>query len=57
MSDSTQCPECNTALSLSDDTVEGEVIACTSCEAELEVIGVDPYELALAPEMAEDWGE
>ena len=57
MSDQPQCPECSQALTLSDDTVEGEVIACSSCEAELEVIDTDPFELAAAPEMAEDWGE
>jgi len=57
MSDQLQCPECEGALELSADTVEGEVIACEHCHAELEVIGVDPFELAPAPEMAEDWGE
>lgn len=57
MSDQVQCPECGAALTLSADTVEGEVIACDSCHAELEVVGVEPFELAAAPEMAEDWGE
>jgi alpha-aminoadipate carrier protein LysW len=53
----TLCPECQVALTLSDDTVEGEVVECEGCNTELEVIAVEPYELALAPEMAEDWGE
>ena len=57
MSDQLQCPECEGTLTLSADTVEGEVIACEHCQAELEVIGTDPFELAAAPEMAEDWGE
>lgn len=53
----TTCPECDHSLTLSPDTVEGEVLSCSGCDAELEVMGVDPVELAPAPEMAEDWGE
>lgn len=34
-----------------------EIVVCPDCGAELEVIGVDPVELALAPEIEEDWGE
>jgi alpha-aminoadipate/glutamate carrier protein LysW len=30
---------------------------CPACQAELEVIGVEPVEFALAPEIEEDFGE
>ena len=53
----TLCPECEAPVNLPEDTVEGEIIACEGCDTELEVLGVEPLELALAPEMAEDWGE
>ena len=53
----TACTECESPVQVPGDAVEGEVIACESCSAELEVIGLAPVELALAPEMAEDWGE
>ena len=51
------CTECDSPVEVPQDAVEGEIIACPACGAELEVIAVDPPELALAPEMAEDWGE
>jgi alpha-aminoadipate carrier protein LysW len=51
------CPECEANISLSADTVEGEIIVCPDCAAELEVVGVNPPALALAPEVGEDWGE
>ena len=51
------CPECDAAIELGADTVEGEIVVCPDCAAELEVISVDPPELALAPEVGEDWGE
>lgn len=51
------CPECDASVGLTGDVVEGEIITCPDCAAELEVISVDPPELALAPEVGEDWGE
>jgi alpha-aminoadipate/glutamate carrier protein LysW len=51
------CPECEATINLSADTVEGEIIVCPDCAAELEVVGISPPELALAPEVGEDWGE
>ncbi|HVC22443.1 MAG TPA: lysine biosynthesis protein LysW [Candidatus Dormibacteraeota bacterium] len=52
-----QCPECDEAIELPTGTLQGEIVACGACLAELEVIGVDPLALALAPEIEEDWGE
>ena len=51
------CPECDAAISLAADDVEGEIIVCPDFAAELEVTSLDPAELALAPEVGEDWGE
>lgn len=51
------CPECEMNVPVPADAVEGEVLACPGCEVELEVLGLDPVELAPAPELAEDWGE
>ena len=50
------CPECGAATNLNDDVVEGEIIECEECGAELEVVSINPLELALAPEEEEDWG-
>jgi alpha-aminoadipate carrier protein LysW len=51
------CPECGAEVSLPAGTVHGEILPCRSCLAELEVLSVAPPQLALAPEIEEDWGE
>jgi alpha-aminoadipate carrier protein LysW len=44
-------------VEMQDDTEVGEIVECTDCTAELEVMGVEPLKLELAPEEEEDWGE
>jgi len=51
------CTECSTHLSPPADAVEGEIVPCPQCGAELEIIGLDPVAVAPAPEVEEDWGE
>ena len=43
-------------LSLSN-VMKGEIVVCPDCGVDLEVVSVDPIELELAPQEAEDWGE
>ena len=52
-----ECPECAADVDLSDDVMEGEIVICADCGAELEVVSVEPLILELAPEEEEDWGE
>jgi alpha-aminoadipate carrier protein LysW len=41
------CPECDTPITIDADEVdEGETVTCDECGLELEVISVDPLELA-----------
>ncbi len=54
------CPECDKQISIGADGVEGDIVVCPSCAADLEVTSLDPVTLTLAPEVgevAEDWGE
>jgi alpha-aminoadipate carrier protein LysW len=51
------CPECDAQVELDADVEEGEIVVCGDCGAELEVTGVSPVQLDLAPEVEEDWGE
>ncbi|HXM56890.1 MAG TPA: lysine biosynthesis protein LysW [Candidatus Dormibacteraeota bacterium] len=51
------CPECAAEVTIQEAVLVSEVVVCPACEAELEVIDVDPVLLALAPEVEEDWGE
>jgi alpha-aminoadipate carrier protein LysW len=51
------CTECEAEIELESSVEVGEIIQCPDCGQDLEVIGVDPPELAPAPEEEEDWGE
>ncbi|MGQ0825914.1 MAG: lysine biosynthesis protein LysW [Actinomycetota bacterium] len=51
------CPECAAEVAVAGDTLVCEIITCLECTAELEVVALDPVELALTPELEEDWGE
>jgi len=52
-----ECPECAAELQLAPDVEVGEIVVCPDCGVELEVMGLDPIVLDLAPEEEEDWGE
>jgi alpha-aminoadipate carrier protein LysW len=50
------CPECDAELTLSD-VIQGEIVVCSDCGVDLEVVSLDPLTLDLAPMEEEDWGE
>ncbi len=50
------CPECDAELTLSD-VVQGEIVVCSDCGVDLEVVDLNPLTLDLAPMEEEDWGE
>lgn len=52
-----ECPECAGTLTFKGSTLKGEIVTCPDCGAELEVTGVNPIALDLAPKEEEDWGE
>jgi alpha-aminoadipate carrier protein LysW len=52
-----ECPECGSDVNLSDGVVENEILECTTCGVELEVVSLKPLKVELAPEEEEDWGE
>ena len=51
------CIVCEGNIDISEDVEEGEIIECPECGSELEVVCIDPIELAPAPKEEEDWGE
>jgi alpha-aminoadipate carrier protein LysW len=51
------CPECAGTVTLAEPVRLSEVTQCPDCSSELEVTGLDPVQLQLAPEIEEDWGE
>jgi alpha-aminoadipate/glutamate carrier protein LysW len=50
------CPECDAEIDLSG-MVLNEIVVCSDCGADLEVISLDPPTLEVAPMEEEDWGE
>ncbi len=51
------CPVCEADIRIASDAMENELIPCPDCGAELEILSLNPLEIALAPETEEDWGE
>jgi alpha-aminoadipate carrier protein LysW len=51
------CPECEGPVPMADTPRQSEIVECPECRSELEVVGLTPVTLALAPEVEEDWGE
>ena len=55
MNEST-CPECEAVLALGQ-VLQGEIVVCPDCGADLEVTALEPLSLVLAPMEEEDWGQ
>lgn len=53
----TPCPECEAPVDLHAAVRPSEIVLCSGCDAELEVLSTAPLTIALAPEIEEDWGE
>jgi alpha-aminoadipate carrier protein LysW len=51
------CPECDAPVPLEDGVGQGEVVTCPECNAELEVVGLDPARFVVAPPEEVDWCE
>ena len=51
-----KCQECDAELEL-NDVMEGEIVVCSDCGVDLEVVSLNPLTLELAPMEEEDWGE
>jgi len=41
----TACPECEEKVFVDADSEQGDIVTCEECDAELEVVGLDPIEL------------
>ncbi|WFE20250.1 lysine biosynthesis protein LysW [Solwaraspora sp. WMMD937] len=53
------CLVCDSPLAIDGDAEKGEIIECSACgqEHELTVAADGVYEVCIAPEVEEDWGE
>ncbi len=53
----TNCPECDAEIQMEAGTELGEILVCSDCGVDLEVISLDPFVVEMAPMEQEDWGE
>lgn len=51
-----RCPGCDGVIP-PEKWQLGDILSCPECGVELEVINLEPCELALAPQEEEDWGQ
>lgn len=51
------CPECDAEIHVDEEVDKGDVLECEECEVLLEVVGLDPVELDLAPDDEDDYDE
>ena len=51
------CPDCTASVPAPPGARVSTITVCGSCQAELELISLDPPAYALAPEIEEDFGE
>jgi len=50
------CPECENDLDIEEDEIdEGEIVSCTECGTDFEVVTVNPVELKVVE--GEEYGE
>jgi alpha-aminoadipate carrier protein LysW len=50
------CPECLSEVEIDEfDVDKGEIISCPECGVDLEVAGLAPLALELAPPEGDDW--
>ena len=52
-----ECIECAGNVPTAEDVMQGEILVCPDCGAELEVLELSPLTVDLAPMEMEDWGE
>jgi len=52
-----ECPMCAGNVQKEPGMVVGELFECPDCGTELEVIKLNPFKIAEAPQEEEDWGE
>ncbi|HZM81188.1 MAG TPA: hypothetical protein VFC19_36140 [Candidatus Limnocylindrales bacterium] len=51
------CPSCEGKVEFADNVRPSEIVECGECGSTLEIVSTRPFSLALAPDIAEDWGE
>jgi alpha-aminoadipate/glutamate carrier protein LysW len=52
------CPDCEADIEIDEyDVDKGEIISCPECGIDLEVVGLSPLELDVAPQDEEGWEE
>ena len=54
---SVNCMDCGGDIEVPADAMQGEILPCAACGAEMEVLTLEPVTVGAAPLVQEDWGE
>lgn len=53
----TACPECSEDVYVDADAEQGDVISCSECGTDLEIVGLDPVELDIHEDDGDDYDD
>lgn len=45
-----QCPNCNSDIIIDDEASQSDLLACTNCQAEIEITSMHPLRISLLQE-------
>ena len=51
------CVVCDGEVRLPEGAMEGELLTCSDCGTDLEILSLNPVTVGEAPAVQEDWGE
>lgn len=57
MAGKVMCVVCEGNVELPENCGLGEILVCSDCGTELELVALDPARVEEAPQVQEDWGE
>lgn len=51
------CIHCDHLIPVTDDLKVSEILTCSDCGEQLEIVSIAPIQAIAAPAIEEDWGE
>lgn len=52
-----KCPVCQSDIIVDDEAFEGDLVDCTNCDTQLEIISLRPVQLSAVNNEEDDWND